>query len=170
MTPDGDQTNSVLHSWAKSTFEDFTDHTVIVAEVIEMTVSGLSMIRGGPEAVRALHVIHTVDSAPPGYAEDAYPADVKAKIAAAEHRGSLAQREVDSDFNIVHSQAVISLWSALEDVIRTLVARWLLNVPKTKAESPWADLKVRVGDYEQLDDEEKPYYLWQLPQTRCGVY
>src|SRR6516162_7108824 len=109
MIPDGDQTKSALPGWARSTFEDFTDHTQIVAEVLEMTISGISMIRGGPEAVRALHVIHTVDSAPPGYSEDAYPAEVKAKIAAAEHRASLAQREVDSDFNIVHSQAVISL-------------------------------------------------------------
>ena len=108
-------------------------------------------------------------SGAPEYSEESLPAEAKTEIAEAEHHAGLAQREVESDFNIVHSQSVITLWSALEDVVRTFVARWLMNTPGAKAQVPWADLRVKIGEYEGLDDEEKAHYLVNLAEQNLAA-
>ena len=102
-----------------------------MAEVLALTIGGISVTRLQPKFVRAAYAVDE-----PGYPEDSISAEVKNEIAAAEHRAKLTQREVESDFNIVHSQAVVTLWSALEDSVRTFVARWLMNLPEVKLEPP----------------------------------
>ena len=151
-----------MPDWARSTFGDFLDHTQMLGEVLELTISGIGMITATPQAVRALHYVS--DSS-----ESALPADVKSKIAAADERARLAKREVDSDFNIIHSQAVVTVWGALEDVVKTLVARWLINLPQTRLEPPWATFRVRVGEYEQLDEEAKAHYLVSLIEQNTAA-
>jgi hypothetical protein len=143
-----------MPDWARSTFNGFLDDVQVLSEVVQLTTAGISMIRATPKAIRALHF-----TGKPDFSEDQLPDEVKGEIKYAEHRAALAQREVDSDFALIHSQAVLSLWSALEDVIRDLVARWLMNLPQTRLDRPWSDLKVRVGEYEQLDEEQKAYFL-----------
>ena len=150
--------------WVRSTIRDFVDHTETLHEVLALTIVGISVIRLQPKLVRAAYAVDE-----PGHPEDSISAEVKNKIAAAEHRAKLAQREVESDFNIVHSQAVVTLWSALEDSVRTFVAQWLMNLPQVKFEPPWADLKVKIGEYEPLDDEEKAHYLVGLAEQNVAA-
>jgi len=151
-------TAGTMPEWARSTFREFLDYAMVLQEVLELTIAGISLIRATPQAIRVLH-----DTGRP------HEPDIELQITAAEHRAKLAQREVDSDFNIVHSQAVVALWSALEDVIRTFVARWLMNVPQTKSEPPWSELKIKLGEYESFDDEPKSYYLVGLVEQNTGA-
>jgi hypothetical protein len=146
-----------MPEWARSTFQDFLDHTEILAQLLELTIGSISTVPNMPELVRALAVLES----PVGSGNLLSP-EASARIEAADRRAKLAQREIESDFNLLHSQAVTSLWSGLEDVVRTFVARWLLNLPTTRTGSPWAELKVKVGEYEQLDDEQKAYHLVEL--------
>jgi hypothetical protein len=153
-----EQTQNSKPDWVPRIFRNFLDHTRVLAEVLELTCGGISMVRATPNAIRALGKYSGDESD-----------HVRAEIAAAERRAALAQREVDSGFHIVHSQAVVSLWSSLEDVIRTFVAQWLINVPETRANPPWSVLKVTVGEYEQLDDEEKAYLLVGLIEQNTAA-
>jgi hypothetical protein len=143
-----------MPSWARDTFNSFLDDLKILSEVVSLSVAGISMVRATPKAIRALNF-----SGAPDFSEDSLSDNVKMEIKISEHRAALAQREVDSEFTIIHSQGVLSLWSALEDVIRDLLARWLLNLPEKRLESPWCDLKVKLGEYERLDEEQKAYFL-----------
>jgi hypothetical protein len=130
----------------------------ILDEVLHLTCGGISMIRATPNAIKVLYSIDGDESEA-----------ARNEIAAAEHRAALAQREVDSGFNIVHSQAVVSLWGALEDAVRTFVARWLMNLPEWRTQGPWAELKVKLGEYERLDGEEKAYFLVGLIEQNTGA-
>ena len=91
------------------------------------------------------------------------------EIDAAEYRATLAQREVDSGFNTVHSQGVLALWSALEDLVKTFAVRWLAEILETRREPPWSDLRIKLGEYEQLDEEQKGYYLVDAAEQNTGT-
>lgn len=75
---------------------------------------------------------------------------------------ALARAEVEQGFPLLHSQAVVSLWSSLEDCIRTFLAKWLANEPGAKQVDAVGKLKITVGDYEAQDDDERDLYLIEL--------
>lgn len=158
-----------MPDWAKRTFTDFLDDTQALSEVLHLCIQGVTVITRMPALVRALH------SAPTDYQEGAITAAAKLakltspEIDAAEYRAALAQREVDNGFNTVHSQGVLSLWSALEDLVKTFVARWLAEMPETRREPPWSDLRIKLGEYEQLDEEQKGYYLVDFAEQNTGA-
>jgi hypothetical protein len=158
-----------MPDWAKRTFADFLDDTQALYEVLHLCVQGISVATRMPALVRALR------SDPTDYQEGEIAGAARLakltspEIDAAEYRAALAQREVDNGFNTVHSQGVLSLWSALEDLVKTFVARWLAEIPETRREPPWSDLRIKLGEYEQLDEDQKGYYLVDLAEQNTGA-
>jgi hypothetical protein len=101
-----------MPGWASRTFTDFLDDTQTLTEVLHLCIQGVSLITRMPPLVRALH------SDPTDYQDGEIKAAARLgkltgpEIDAAEHRATLAQREVDSGFNTVHSQGI--LWECPE--------------------------------------------------------
>ena len=157
LTP-GHAAPKSMPTWANRTFTDFLNDTQTLGEVLDLCMQGITMVTATPNAVRVLYEV--------GPTQDA---EAKRHIDFAERRARLARREVDSDFNLLHSQAVVSLWSALEDLVKTFVARWLAEIPETRREPPWSDLRVKLGEYEQFDEEEKGFYLVELAEQNTGA-
>lgn len=84
------------------------------------------------------------------------------ELESARKMAELAQREVDGGFALLHSQAVVSLWSSLEDLLRTFLARWLANEASAKQADSVQKLKITLGEYESMDEEERSFYVVEL--------
>lgn len=102
--------------WATQPFKDFLDYTDRLSQLLHLSMKGISMVRGVPKAIEALAMVDDDDGG-----------NVQTRIETAKKEAELAQREVSEGFPLLHAQATIALWSALEATIRLFVARWLQN-------------------------------------------
>jgi hypothetical protein len=118
--------------------------------VLRLSMSGISMIRGVPKAIAALA------------AADAGLEDAKEKMERAEKDKELAQREVDHDFPLLHEQATIALWSELEALVRSFLARLLANNPAAWHCEAIKKLRVRLGDYVGLETLDRCLWIIDL--------
>ncbi len=80
----------------------------------------------------------------------------------------LMQFELNHGFPVLHGFAVVALWSWLEHFVKGFLALWILyrkdalNVPVVQK------LKVRLGEYLQLEGEEQSRYLLDLLESELG--
>jgi len=106
------------------------------------------MLRARPRIVDALEAVD------PGH-NQAYTKEIEN----AKKEAKLAQREVDEEFPLLHAQATIALWVALEATMQTFFVRWLENKKEAFDIEPVQKLKVRIADYEKLQGEERYFYI-----------
>lgn len=139
-----------LPNWIVAIFEEFLEHQMDAARVLHLSMTGISMLRGRHGIVRALAKVK-------GEADG--PAEVDEHLA---KENELAQREVDNDFPLLHEQATVATWSALEAFIRSFVAKWLQSGPNAWQAESIKKLKVRLGDYESLQLSDR--CLWVVDQ------
>jgi hypothetical protein len=79
------------------------------------------------------------------------------------HRTSeLARREVDSGFHLIFSFATVALWSLLESMLRDVVVSRLKNDPKAFQGEALGRLRIRLGEYEQLAQEDRYHHVAEL--------
>jgi hypothetical protein len=136
-------------TWSLQALKAFLDHVHLLDEVLHLCFRGISMLRGSPGMVKAIAKAEgTLDSK-----------ENQEQLSSAQHMAALAQREIESDFAILHSQAAVSLWSSLESLVLDLVADWVRNQPEILNNEPWANLKIKLADYEAVDSEQRAAYL-----------
>lgn len=144
--------NVSKRKWATQAFHDFMDHQERVMQVVDLSRRGIRMTTGAPRLIAATAEVEGTVSDP----------EVTEQLDNAKSYADLAQREIDNDFPMLHSQAVVSLWGALETLTLTVVAVWIVNRPGILHKEPWLSLKVKVGEYETLDTEQKALHLANL--------
>jgi len=64
---------------------------------------------------------------------------------------------------------VIALWGSLETVIFSVLADWIINRPAILREAPWSTLKIVIGEYEELDNDQKASFLVSLMDQRLNT-
>ncbi len=141
-------------TWALDPFRRFLDHQEEMSDILHLSIRGISTLRGMPGVVEALG--HSVENGELKRNVDADELDWAKGIA------GLAEREIDKGFPLLHSQAVVSLWGSLEDLLRTFLAGWVANEPSAKQASSVQKLKITFGEYERMDDQERCFYLVEL--------
>lgn len=139
--------------WSSRPFEDFTNYVQTIVQVLHLTIQGISTIPARPQAVRALADYYRSKN---GHIDERQDLEI------AEMNAALARREIDSGFALVHAQAAVSLWGGLEDLVRTFTAQWILHRPETLRQEPFASFKIKLGEYEASDREQRAYYLAEL--------
>lgn len=139
-----------LPDWVASTFGEFLDKNERLTHVLRLSIGGIHMLRGRHQALK---VLAEVD----GTLENA-----KEELLRAEKDKELAQREVENDFPLLHEQATIALWSSLEALVRSFLAKWLANVPAAWQTDAVKKLKVKLGDYEALESSERCLWIVDL--------
>jgi hypothetical protein len=145
--------------WATQAFKDFIDHQERLMEVLDLSRRGIYMTTTAPRLIAAVANVEGIMGEP----------DVTKKLDNAKSYADFAQREIDNDFPILHSQAVVSLWGALETLTLTVVADWIVNRPEILHKEPWLSLKVKVGEYEKYDTEQKALHLaYSIDQVLSG--
>lgn len=136
--------------WAAGIFHEHLDKNERLTHVLRLSIGGIRMIRGRHKALKILAEVEgTIDKS----------ADA---IAGAQKDMELAQREVDHDFPLLHEQATIALWSALEAMVRSFLASWLANVPEAWHTDAVKKLKVAIGEYESMEQTERCLWIVDL--------
>lgn len=146
-------------AWATAAFERFLDQTERLWNVTRLSCRGISLLRSIPNTVETLAAIKGQEDAP----------DHKDQLERARRDAELAQREVDADFPLVFSHAIVTLWSLLESMTRATVVAWLKNDRSTYAAEAIAKLRVRIGEYEQLSNDDRFHYVAELLEGEVGA-
>lgn len=135
--------------WAMQPFDDYLDFVERLGEVIELSIMGISHLEGMPKMIELAAKIEDATGNP----------NVRAKLLRSQKLAEMASRELATGFPLIHAQATVTLWGALEDLVRTFVAKWLQQVPSALLNPPLSTIKVSVGEYEKLSPEEKGVFL-----------
>lgn len=144
--------------WAMQSFHEFNEYLHRLMQVVQLTIRGIS--RSGPDAIEQAAKIRVALGEPP---------ETPLNLQAAQEAARVAQDELAKDFPLVHAQAIVLLWGALENLAETFVARLIIKVPSLIRNEPWSNLRVKIGEYEPLDQEERAYYLVTLLQSIVGA-
>lgn len=151
--------------WALAPFQLFLEQTDRLAQVVHLSQAGISMMRGVPRAVEVLANVRGLSD----------KEETKARIERSTREAALAERELATDFPLVHAQAVVTVWSYLEALSRSFVSEWIKNQPSALSVTEVARIKIRLAEYQLLSSDERYLYLFdQLEQElatnlRVGV-
>lgn len=151
-------------SWATGPFKEFIDHGERLGHLLHLSMRGISVLRGMPRIVVVIAKVESDDSE-----------DTARRLDSARKEADLAQREVNEGFPLLTAQTVIALWCALEAAIRLFLARWLQHNKDALEVDAVQKLRVRIGEYEQLKDDDRYFYILdRLEQEtsaplKCGV-
>jgi hypothetical protein len=146
--------------WATSPLRAYLDDVEELERLLHLSMRGISMVRAMPKAFDALALVE-----PDEYASE----DARARRADVGEYARLAQEEVDRGFPLLHAQAVISLWTGLECVIRNLAAAWFRNRPQAYQVDLAKRIRVRLGEYQALSLDERGYHIVELIEQEVSA-
>lgn len=147
--------NKGSKEWVTKHFEWSLERIKELDTLLHLTRMGISGIRGYPRTLEAA-------AKAKDYFEEELTDDEKKRIEEAPRIAKLAETEVQDEFPLVHAQAVIMLWAYLEATVRSFVKEWIANEPNAYSVLELCKLKVALGDYIKLDEDEKHFYVFQL--------
>jgi hypothetical protein len=141
-----------LPAWITDHFTESLESLELLMQIVEVSARGISVLRGMPKIVQVLAEVK-------GKSDDP---DASKRLERAQKEADLASAEVAKNFPVLHGFAVVSLWSWMEHFVKGLVALWLmrrrdaLDVPAVQR------LRVRLGEYLQLQKAEQAQFLVEL--------
>jgi hypothetical protein len=141
--------------WATQSFHETHRHIHELNEILHLSLTGVERLRAMPRVVEVLEKIRVRLGEDP---ED----DAAQSREAATRLAELAEREVDRGFPLLHAQATITLWSYTEDLVRTFLATWLRNKPEARHLDEIRKLKISLGEYEALDEDDRCQLILDL--------
>jgi hypothetical protein len=144
--------------WATQPFRDFINQTERLGELLHLSMKGISMIRAVPKLVQAL-----------AKAQEELGEEANDRFERAKKEADLAHREVSDGFPLLHAQTAIALWSTLEATIRLFLVRWLQNYKQAMEVQAVQKLRVRIGEYERLEGEDRFFYIIDRLERELSV-
>jgi hypothetical protein len=88
--------------------------------------------------------------------------DLNERLEIAREDAESAKEESSKGFSSLYNQAFVTAWGTLEDTIRTFLAVWLENTPEARRKDKVAKLRIRLGEYDPLDEKGKMLYIVEL--------
>lgn len=149
-----------LPQWVTDIFSDSLDHVEKLNQILHISIKGISVLRGIPNAIEVLHKVAT---------EEERDQEHETKLKRAKEEATLAEAELKDGFPLLHAQNAISLWAALEALVRTLLASWLSNQPEAKNIDELQRVKIRYGEYEALTGDDRNFYILDLLEDSLGT-
>jgi len=81
----------------------------------------------------------------------------------------LARREIRSDFPLLHGHAVVSTWSAIEAAVEDVAVAVLLYDPRAQSLDAIGRVKLSVGDFARLNEEQRARAILRDVQRSLGA-
>jgi hypothetical protein len=72
------------------------------------------------------------------------------------------RRQARDGFPMLFEQAMVSLWGALECLIRDFLVNWLANDSTAMHIDAVRNIKISLADYEGLSEEDRYYYIVEM--------
>ena len=142
--------------WATEPWGEYVRHAARLMQLLQLSVEGISAIQAMPRLVEVL-------------AKGDDSEEAKNKIESARKAADLANREVDEGFPLLHAQTTIALWSALEAAFRVFMASWLQNHEPAMGIEAIQKLRVRIGEYENLEGEYRYLYILERLEQEMSL-
>ena len=139
-------------NWLARTFSSFFRSVISIGELLHLAMAGISSLTCSPRVVETLIK----------FDEDVRKSLHERALPDAKKTAALAEREIAEGFPLLHAQALVTLWTALEEFIRTFLARSLENKPELLDQPPLADLRVSVGEFQRVSGYDRYLYLVEL--------
>lgn len=96
--------------------------------------------------------------------------DGSAKLEYIQKLAAKASTELTLGFPTLHSHVLVSLWSIVENTIEDFVVEWIKCHPQFMSTAQISKVKISLGEYMRLDEDEKTRYLLSeiKQQLGCG--
>lgn len=155
-----------LPDWAFEPIRNFRDHTTEILDVLHLSCSGISMHRNRPDMIKwSAKVDEFLERI--GEKKEHSRHDhggTQDLLDEAERQANLAKQELEKGFPLLHAQALISCWTALEVYVENLLVAWLENDPTALEAEAVGKLKIPLWEYHQMDGRERNLHIVQLLQ------
>jgi len=113
--------------------------------VLHLAMTGLQGVVAKPAAVEALYKVRKLVGKGPK----------RDDVARSKREARFAKRELDAGFPILHAQATVALWGALEVLVEDLCVRRLAARPELLKDSRLSRLNIPLGRFLSLDGDER---------------
>lgn len=141
-----------LPVWITDHFEESLNSLELLMQITDISARGISVLRGMPKIVKVLADVKGNSDHP----------DSVEKLDRAQKEAELASTEVEKDFPVLHGLAVVALWSWMEHSVKGFVALWLAHRHDALDAPAVQKLRVRLGEYLQLQKAEQAQFLVEL--------
>ena len=138
--------------WIACHFTESLNSHELLMQITDISARGISVLRGMPKIAK---VLADVDG------KSDHPDSVK-QLERAQKEAELASTEVERDFPVLHGQAVVALWSWMEHFVKGFVALWLMHRRDALDVPAVQKLRVRLGEYLQLQKAEQAQFLVEM--------
>ena len=118
---------------------------------MELSERGISQLSKFDSLAKALEQLERLSNSSANVEEG----QESAGMVEARRLADLARSEMKTGFRLLHGHSLVGVWAALEVMARDTVVAWLVNVPETIANEPFASVKFTVGEFEQLERSER---------------
>jgi hypothetical protein len=142
-------TKNKVPPWVGTFFRDSYDSFERLMGVIHLSRRSIAGMRAMPRLKKALAAVQ-------GKVQDEVEAQRVEKDA------QLAQSEVENGFPVLHTFAVVALWSWLEHTIKGILVEHISRNPRTLKSGAFPKLKIKLGDYVALTKREQASYIVDL--------
>lgn len=141
-----------LPEWITNHFKESLNSLELLMQITDISARGIGVLRGIPKIVKVLADVE-------GKLD--HPDSVK-RLERAQKEAELASAEVEKDFPVLHGFAVVALWSWMEHFVKGFVALWLTHRRDALDVQAVQKLRVRLGEYLQLQKTEQAQFLVEL--------
>lgn len=145
--------------WPMAPLENFLQKAYCLGLTVDLNVRGVRLATKMPSTMTALSTYYRAigqDFEEFGFEE-------------AKKLSEFAQTEIERNFPIIFGQAVVSLWSLLELCIKDFTALCIENDSGILLKDPFLNMKIKLGEYLELGDEERNLYLVDLLEREVGA-
>jgi hypothetical protein len=142
-----------LHAW----FEGFlSEHEHLMGATIA-SIRGMDLLCFVPEAIEISKKLNQIAE------------DITNRRREAERVADFAAHEIRDGFPVIVSQAIVSSWALLENTHRSLVTQLLQNNPDYHKLDIVNKIKVRLGDFLDLSNEERVEHIVERIEQELAI-
>lgn len=141
-----------LPEWITDHFKESLNSHELLMQITDISARGIGVLRGMPKVVKVLADVEGKSDHP----------DTVKRFERAQKEAELASTEVEKDFPVLHGFAVVALWSWMEHFVKGFVALWLMHRRDALDVHAVQKLRVRLGEYLQLQKTEQAQFLVEL--------
>lgn len=135
--------------WSASPARRLREQLEEADKVLDLSIDGIRRIERMVPLATALHEFDRLNASPEKLE------DSQKKLEITSNRAELARREVEQDFPLLHANALVGAWGALEASVEDLAVAVVQNDQDVRTSEALSRVKISFVEYETLDADER---------------
>lgn len=151
-----DQIDKTIYDDLGKSLEDLLEDIKNLHDIVDIAHRGISVTQAMPQVAKVLMKVEGENESN------------KNAVDNAERIAKIAKSEIDNGFPFLYSQAALMLYSYLEGSVKRFITTFLKNNSINEIKE-FNNLKISIGEYLSLDDNEKYEYLFQQYEKTVAI-